>query len=258
MSRFLPFTKELALDAGKLLKSHFQKRVKIKWKRENDPVTEIDKASEKLITEKIKKYFPSHEILAEEGTKNIQGKKSDYRWIIDPLDGTNSFIHSIPHFAVSIALEIKNKISVGVCYDPIKDELFYAEAGKGAFLNKKKIHVSKVDTIDKAIFATGFGSNRQSELVDQNLILFSKMTKEASAIRRLGSAALDCCYVACGRFDGYWELRLNLWDIGAGVIIVKEAGGKATTMSGEEIRGNKTSILASNGLLHKKIFLALK
>lgn len=244
-----------ALKSGKFLKNSLGKVREISYKGAINIVTDIDKKSEKLIVREIKKAFPDHAILAEEGGALIG--YSPYKWIIDPLDGTTNFAHSFPFFCVSIALEKDGRIILGVVYDPMRKELFTAEPGKGARLNNRKIRVSGVRDLSKSLLATGF-SYGVREARDDNVNNFKNFLKKAMAIRRAGSAALDLCYVACGRFDGYWEMDLHPWDTAAGLLIVREAGGIVTKCDGTVYSQYKKNILASNKYIHKKMLQVLK
>ncbi|MDW8109889.1 MAG: inositol monophosphatase family protein [Candidatus Kryptonium sp.] len=247
---------EIAKEAGKFLKMNIGKVKNIERKKEEiNLVTEIDKASERKIIQYIKSKFPHHDILSEESGASVE--KSDYKWIIDPLDGTTNYTHSFPVFCVSIALEYKGEVILGVVYDPNFDELFYAEKGKGAFLNGKRISVSKTDVLIKSMLATGFPYNVK-ENPDNCIEHFVNFLMSAQAIRRLGSAALDLVYVACGRLDGFWEVDLNPWDVAAGKIIVEEAGGKVTDFYGNKFNIYTKGIVASNGIIHEQMLEVIK
>jgi myo-inositol-1(or 4)-monophosphatase len=253
---FLTVAIESAKEAGRFLKLNLGKVKNIESKKEEiNLVTEIDKGSEKKIIDFLKSRFPNHSILAEESGETNLG--SDFKWIIDPLDGTTNYTHSFPVFCVSIALEFKGEVILGVVYDPNLDELFYAEKGKGAFLNGKRISVSKTDKLIKSMLATGFPYNVK-ENPDNCIEHFVNFLMEAQAIRRLGSAALDLVYVACGRLDGFWEVNLNPWDTAAGKIIVEEAGGKVTDFYGNDFNIYTKGIVASNGLIHEQMLEVIK
>lgn len=245
--------KELAISivtqAGKILRENIDKITadSVEDKRPFDYVTEIDKACEKLIINSINEHFPDHEILAEESGKNKNS--NNYRWIIDPLDGTTNFIHGNPHCSISIALQKDNEIILGVIYDPYRDELYYAEKGKGAFCNNKIIHVSKQEKISNCLIATGFPFKNR-HLLDRYWKVLSEIFMKVSGIRRTGSAALDLAYVACGRFDGFWELKLSPWDVAAGTIIIEEAGGKITDFEGKDNHIWSGDVVASNAIIH--------
>jgi myo-inositol-1(or 4)-monophosphatase len=244
---------EAARKAGAYLKQHVGKIRSIERKggEEKNLVTEIDKASEEIIIAMLRKHYPGHDILAEEsGTKNAA--KSDHRWIIDPLDGTTNFTHGFPVFCVSIGLEHKGVLELGVIYDPNTDELFTAEKGKGAFLNGKKIHVSKTESLQTSLLVTGFPYNI-AENPHKAIERFVSFLMKAQAVRRMGSAALDLAYVACGRFDGFWEVALHPWDMAAGVLIVEEAGGKVTDFGGKPMDIYNWALLSSNGKIHEEM-----
>ena len=244
---------EAAEAAGKFLKQNLGKVKKIQQKagQEKNLVTEIDKHSEEIIIEIIRKHFPAHDILAEEsgGTK---GTSSNYRWIIDPLDGTTNFTHGFPVFCVSIGLEHKGELLLGVIYDPNFEELFTAEKGKGAFLNGKRITVSTIGTLDKSLLVTGFPYNIV-ENPNHAVEHFVHFLMKAQAVRRMGSAAIDLAYVATGRYEGFWEVALNPWDMAAGALLVQEAGGTLTDFSGNPFSIYKKEVLATNGLVHDQM-----
>lgn len=214
-------------------------------------VTEADQASENLIVQAIKKTFPDHCVLSEEGG-DCGLKPSPYRWIIDPIDGTTNFAHGFPFFAISIGLEIEGELSVGVIYAPMLKELFSGAKGKGAFLNNQKIKVSDTSTLDKALLATGFNSTSSMS----NIPIFQKILPEVRGIRRAGSAAMDLAYIAAGRLDGYWELALYPWDIAAGILLIQEAGGQVTDIEGKKMafhHGNIVNMLATNKKIHSEL-----
>ncbi len=238
---------EAAKTAGGILSRGHREGVRISYKGDYSLVTNIDCQSEEAIVAQIMAAFPDHQILAEEG--HGQKNNSPYKWIIDPLDGTTNYAHQFPFFCVSIALEIEGKMKLGVIYDPIRDELFVAESGLGATVNQQPIQVSKVATLEKAIVVTGFSYDVRTD--PRNLTHFKNMIMKAQAIRRTGSAALDLCYVAAGRIDGFWEMKLNPWDTAAGALIVSEAGGAITAFSGEVFSCYGQETLASNGIVHQ-------
>lgn len=248
---------DAALEAGKFLKSNVGKIKKIERKggQETNLVTEIDKKSEQIIFERIRKRYPDHDFLGEEsGAAEV---KSEFKWIIDPLDGTVNYTHGLPVFCVSIGLEHNGEIVLGVVYDPNLDELYTAEKGKGAWLNKKRIQVSKTTRLIESLIVTGFPYDVRDN-PEPILAHFGNFLKEAQAVRRLGSAALDLCYVALGRFDGFWEGMLNPWDMAAGVLMVTEAGGKWTDFQGLPTTVYGKQMLATNGLIHDKMLAVLK
>lgn len=240
---------EAALESGVFIKKSVGHIGKVSYKGRDNIVTDIDKKAEDIIIKKITSSFPCHSILSEEGgTKTCE---SPYKWVIDPLDGTTNFAHSFPFFCVSIALEKDGKAVVGVVYDPERNELFHAELDRGAYLNNKKIHVSKVSKVSKAFLATGFSYGMKRK--DQNIRNFKNLLLKSLAIRRAGSAALDLCYVACGRFDGFWEMDLHPWDSAAGALIVKEAKGLVTKFDESGYIHYDKDILATNSRIHKQM-----
>lgn len=246
----LKFSLNTALAAGKNLLDRSRKSNRIIHKGRVDLVTDADLAAEKFIIKAIRQQFPEHSLLAEEGSSF--DNKSDYRWIIDPLDGTTNYAHNFPFYCVSIGLEYKGNMVVGAIYDPERDEMFHASKGRGAFLNGRRIHVSDENQLEKSLLATGFpydiGTSRED-----NLKYFRRFAKTARGVRRAGSAALDLCYLACGRFDGFWELKLHPWDTAAAVVIVEEAGGKVTDFAGRKYSIYGKYILASNGRIHRQM-----
>ncbi len=248
------FACELALGAGDILKKNFDKKHQVNFKGRIDLVTETDLKSERYIVSLINKKYPDHSILAEEGSG--KNESTEFRWIIDPLDGTVNYAHGFPIYCVSIALEYKGKILTGAVYDPERDELFRATKGMGAYLNKKKIHVSEESNLERALLATGFSYTVGTDKKN-NLGLFARMVKKAQAVRRPGSAAIDLCWLAAGRIDGFWELYLHPWDTAAALVIVEEAGGKVTGIKGNKYSVFNDDILAANNRLHKAMKKAL-
>lgn len=222
----------------------------IKIKQASDFVTDIDRESEQIIIRTIKKDYPNHYFLTEESVKDAD--TDDYRWIIDPLDGTTNFIHGYPVFSVSIALEYQGEIILGLVYDPLRDEIFSAEKGKGAFLNGHSFSVSSVTQLDRSIIATGFPF-RKKDMIDVYLKLFKNIFHRVSDIRRGGSAALDLAYLACGRCEGFFEIGLGPWDVAAGSILIKEAGGVFTDFSGKSDHIFTGNIVAGTPALHGEI-----
>jgi myo-inositol-1(or 4)-monophosphatase len=243
---FLPAMADIAREAGALLMEYFHRRVAVEYKGEADLVTVADRKSEALIRERLRQRWPDHDVLGEE--EGLKDTGSDYRWYVDPLDGTTNFAHGFPVFCVSMALEHKGTRIAGVVYDPTRDELFSAERGRGAFLNQQPIHVSKVARLAESLVATGFPSHKRHK--NPNIFFYHQITLRTHGVRRAGSAALDLCCVACGRFDGFWEFNLNPWDTAAGVLIVEEAGGKVTDFGGGPFQINSRETLASNDLIH--------
>jgi len=255
MLKWKRFTIDLALKSGFLLKEKFNSTHKIQYKGDINIVTEADKMSEALIIDSIKRNFPDHGILSEESPA-ITGT-GKLRWIIDPLDGTTNYSHGYPVFSVSIALENEGVIVLGVIYDPMREDMFVAVRGKGAYLNNKKIKVSSVKDISRSLLATGFPYDiRESK--ENNLDYFNAMAIKVQAIRRTGSAALDLAYLAAGRFDGFWELKLKPWDTAAGCLIVEEAGGVISDIAGKKWHLQSPSLLASNSLIHKQMIKVLR
>lgn len=251
----LNFAIRVAQDAGRLLRDRVGTRIDIDHKGSINLVTDVDLASERLIREAISTHYPRHEILAEEGGLSESG--SEYRWIVDPLDGTTNYAHGYPVFCVSIALECKGEPVLGVVYDPMRDELFSAERGGGATLNNRSIHVSKTAELMQGLLSTGFPYDIKTSKLT-NLDHWANFAMSAQALRRDGAAALDLCYVACGRFDGFWELNLSPWDTAAGALIVTEAGGRVTNFAGGPFSNYKPEVVASNGLIHDRMLEVLK
>jgi myo-inositol-1(or 4)-monophosphatase len=244
-----------AMTAGAILRDNINGVRDIFYKGDINLVTEMDRRSENIIVELLRDDFPDHGIIAEEGTE-IKGV-SGYTWLIDPLDGTTNYAHGYPCFSVSIALMRQDELIVGVVYDPMRGELFSAQKGSGALLNGKSIKVSRVDSLIKSLLATGFPYDRK-ESEKNNLGNFRGLLMASQEVRRDGSAALDLCYVAAGRFDGFWELKLKPWDTAAGSLIVQEAGGKVTDLSENGFDTSDGDILASNGLIHAQMAAVLK
>ncbi|HKR95154.1 MAG TPA: inositol monophosphatase family protein, partial [Candidatus Angelobacter sp.] len=245
---FLTPMQDLAREAGVLLMSFFGK-VSIEYKGEVDLVTKADRASEKMIVERIRKQWPEHDLIGEEGSRRETG--SDFRWYVDPLDGTTNFAHRYPVFCVSMALEYKGERIAGVVFDPTRDEMFAAEKGSGAQLNGQPTHVSSTPRLKESLVATGFPSHKRHK--NPNINFYHQITLRSHGVRRAGSAALDLCYTACGRFDAYWEFNLNPWDTAAGVLLVEEAGGKVTNFSGGPFEIASREVLASNTVLHEEV-----
>jgi len=243
---YLPAMAAIAREAGALLMQYFDQNIKIEYKGEADLVTAADRQSESLIRDRIRTLWPSHDVFGEE--EGLRDTGSEYRWYVDPLDGTTNFAHGFPVFCVSMALQHKNETIAGLCYDPTRDELFAAERGKGAFLNERQIHVSKIAKLAESLLGTGFPSHKRHK--NPNIHFYHQITLRTHGLRRAGSAALDLCSVAAGRFDGFWEFNLNPWDTAAGVLIAEEAGGKVTDFQGGPFQLNSRETLASNGLIH--------
>ncbi|MCF7916727.1 MAG: inositol monophosphatase [Candidatus Omnitrophica bacterium] len=241
-----------ARQAGEIHKKYFEGDTQTKEKSSSfDLITIADTESEKAIVDIIKQKFPDHNILAEEG--RYAKTDSEYCWVIDPLDGTNNFSFGIPLFCVSIALVKKDQTILGVVYDVMRDELFFAKSGKGAYLNDKRIKVSDVNRLDKSLLITGFYYDRGKDMISNLEAIKFFFQKRVIGIRRLGAAALDLCYVASGRATGFWEFKLSPWDFAAGKLLIEEAGGKVTGKSGQEVKLESSYIVASNGKIHEKI-----
>jgi myo-inositol-1(or 4)-monophosphatase len=252
----LNFAIQTARDAGHLLAERFGGALSISNKSELDLVTEADLASERLIIERIKTNYPHHAILAEEsGASAPADQEAQWRWIVDPLDGTTNYAHGYPCFCVSMGLEHEGKLELGVIYDPVRDELFTAERGQGATLNGRRIQVSQTNNLNSALLCTGFPYDvrERSEFARH----FTNFIMKAQAVRRDGSAALDLAYVACGRFDGFWEEGLHPWDVAGGVLMIEEAGGRVSHYDGAAFDIYGAPILASNGLVHEQMMRVL-
>ncbi|HKY64331.1 MAG TPA: inositol monophosphatase family protein [bacterium] len=247
MKDFIVAAEAACRIAGKLQLEGLKRDKQIEFKGSINLVTDVDKACEKAIVEVLQGRFPEHDILAEEGSG--RRKNSEYKWIIDPLDGTTNYAHGYRLFCVSIALEHKGEIVVGAVFEPNRDEMFLAEKGGGARLNGEKLAVSQVADLNHAMLATGFAYNVR-ETANNNLDHFQKFLMKSQAIRRDGVAAVDLCYVAAGRFDGFWELNLFPWDVAAGYLMIQEAGGKVSDFRGKAFDVYSKEILASNGRLH--------
>ncbi len=247
---------DIIKGAGAIVRAHYGKAHVIEHKGVIDLVTETDKESEAFILAELAKYYPSHSVVAEES--GASGSNAEQRWYIDPLDGTTNFAHDIPIFAVSMAYEERGKLTMGVIYDPLRDELFTAERGKGFFINGQPGQVSDKQTLIKSLLVTGFPYDIQTT-ANTNLDHFAKFATRALSLRRLGSAALDIAYVAAGRFDAYWELGIKPWDIAAGIVMVEEAGGTVTNLSGGlDYFRQPYAIIASNGHLHQQVMDVLQ
>jgi myo-inositol-1(or 4)-monophosphatase len=236
----------VAREAGSLVTDYFRQHVKIEYKGDVDLVTVADRKSEALILERIREQFPTHDVMGEEGTRIETG--SEYKWYVDPLDGTTNFAHGFPVFCISLAVERLGKRIAGVIYDPTRDEMFAAELGSGSRLNDEAIHVSSISNLGECLVGTGFPSHKRHK--NPNIYFYHQLTLRTHGVRRAGSAALDLCNVAAGRFEGFWEFNLNPWDTAAGVLIVEEAGGKVTDFSGGTFQIDSRETLASNGLVH--------
>jgi len=239
-----------ALEAGKLLMAKFERGIQVEFKGQYDLVTAADRESEALIVKHVHQFWPDHDILAEEGL--YESRRSDYRWIIDPLDGTTNYAHGFPWFAVSIALEVKGRLELGVVHNPYVGELYVAERGAGATLNERRLQVSRIAVLERALLATGFAYDHK-KCKDNNYDYFSRFQREAQACRRPGVASLDLASVAAGRFDGFWEMKLKPWDLAAGILLVEEAGGLVTDFDGRPMTLESQECLASNVLIHQEM-----
>src|SRR5215469_7389005 len=248
-NEYLDAAKEIAREAGAVLREEVQRPPDIVYKGDYDLVTQADKRSEALIVSRLQKLFPRHAVAAEEGTGKETG--SEYRWHVDPLDGTTNFAHGYPCFCVSMALAKGGELLVGVVYNPIFEEMFWAARGEGAYFNGKRIHSSKIPELRRSLLCTGFPNHKRRSL--PNIHYYWDFTLHSHGVRRDGSAALDLAYVAAGRFDGFWEFGLKPWDTAAGVVLVEEAGGKISDLEGKPYALGGKSILATNGLIHAEM-----
>lgn len=256
MNPMLNIAVRAARDAGKLIVRYMDRvdRLPVISKEKNDFVTEVDQNAEKLIVNTLKQAFPDHSILAEES--GISGD-SDYQWIIDPLDGTTNFLHGFPQFSVSIALKHHTKLILGVIYDPLRQELFTTSLGDGAYLNNRRIRVSKQMGLNGSLIGTGF-PYKDFRYLDAYTEMFKVMVSKTAGIRRPGSAALDLAYLACGRIDGFWEMNLNAWDIAAGALMVREAGGIITDFSAKEDYLKSGNVIAGNPKVFNQMLKTLE
>jgi myo-inositol-1(or 4)-monophosphatase len=257
-SRWIPAASAIAREAGERLREFFASGVATEYKGDVDLVTVADRTVEKLIRARLAETFPDHGIYGEEGTR--ERLEGEYRWYVDPLDGTTNFAHGLPHFSVSLGLERRGAglsegedgtLEAGVVYDPMRDELFTAERGKGAMLNGRPIHVSSIANLAEGLVATGFPSRKRH--ASPNIHFYHEFTLRSHGVRRYGSAALDLAYVACGRYEAFWEFHLNPWDTAAGFLMVMEAGGRITDFSGGKMRLDSREVLASNGHIHAEL-----
>jgi myo-inositol-1(or 4)-monophosphatase len=255
MHQYLEVARDAALKAGRLLKENINGRREVSYKGEINLVTEMDRLSEKIVVEMLLGAFPHHGILAEEGARIENG--SGFLWIIDPLDGTTNYAHGYPSFSVSIGLQRDGELAAGVVFDPMRDELFSAVQGGGAFLNGRPLSVSHNDTLIRSLLATGFPYDRTTSR-ENNLDYFNALIMASQEVRRSGSASLDLCSVAAGRLDGYWELKLSPWDVAAGALIVREAGGTISDFSGVRFNIHDREIVASNGRIHRQMLEVIR
>jgi len=246
---------EAARLAGRMLRKGMDEGKEISFKGAVDLVTDFDRRAQDIIVGRLSRAFPGHGFLAEEGLS--LGPASEFRWVIDPLDGTTNFAHRLPVFTVSIGLEFQGRPVVGVVYDPMRDELFQGAEGEGACLNRKRIRVSAINDLNKSLLATGFPYDIRDSRAN-NVVHFNHFIMRAQAVRRCGSAAMDLCCLACGRFDGFWELKLKPWDMAAGAVIVREAGGRLSDFEGGEFSLLGQETLATNGLIHEAMIEVLR
>jgi myo-inositol-1(or 4)-monophosphatase len=258
LSELVTKAEEIAREAGALLREFYHRGVRTEYKGDVDLVTEADRTSEKLIGERLRAAFPGHGIYGEEGTR--QGLESEFRWYVDPLDGTTNFAHGFPVFCVVLGCEQRKpglaadedgEMAAGVIYDPLRDEMFSAARGEGARLNGEPIHVSRTKTLQESLVATGFPSQKRHE--SPNVHFYQEFTLRSHGVRRAGSAAIDLAYVACGRLEAFWELKLNPWDTSAGYLLVEEAGGKVTHFDGGKFTLDSREVFATNGLIHAEM-----
>lgn len=249
MPSYLETAVDIARESGALLSHYLERKVGFELKGEHDLVTEADRASERLVVERLRTHFPSHGIVAEEGGGHESS--SEFRWYVDPLDGTTNFAHGFPVFNVTLALEQAGEIVAGVVFDPTRQELFTAEKGGGAYLNNRRIQVSKAQRLEDSLVATGFPSRRRH--LNVNIHFYYQLAMITHGVRRAGAAAIDLAYVACGRLDAFWEFGLNPWDMAAGLLLIEEAGGRTSDMRGAPSSVQGPHLLADNGALHEEI-----
>ncbi len=249
MPSYLEAAAGIAREAGALIDGYLQRHIGFELKGEFDLVTEADRSSERLIVSRLKELYPTHAIVAEEG--GGQEGSSEFRWYVDPLDGTTNFAHGFPAFNVTLALEHAGELIAGVVFDPTRNEMFSAERGAGAFLNDQRIRVSKAQTIQTSLVATGFPSRKRH--LNINIHFYYQLAMLSHGVRRAGSAALDLAYVACGRLDAFWEFGLNPWDMAAGILLIREAGGPCTDMRGAPVDLRGPHLLSDNTAVHAEI-----
>jgi myo-inositol-1(or 4)-monophosphatase len=258
MAELLSTAESIAREAGALLREFYHRGVRTEYKGDVDLVTEADRASEALIGARLHAAFPDHGIYGEEGTR--QGLDREFRWYVDPLDGTTNFAHGFPVFCVVLGCERRRpglapdedgEMIAGVIYDPLRNEMFSAARGAGATLNGEPIHVSHAKSLQESLIATGFPSHKRHS--SPNVHFYQEFTLRSHGVRRAGSAAIDLAYVACGRLDGYWEFQLNPWDTSAGYLLLEEAGGRITHFDGSKFTLDSREILATNGLIHNEM-----
>ena len=256
--QWVPTASDIAKEAGAHLREFFTQGVETEYKGDVDIVTVADRTVEKLIRTRLAEAFPDHGVYGEEGTRDRM--EGAFRWYVDPLDGTTNFAHGFPQFCVSLGLEQRpadlppgqdGTLVAGVIYDPMRDELYTAERGHGAWLNGKPMHVSRTPDLAESLVATGFPSRKRH--ASPNIHFYHEFTLRSHGVRRAGSAALDLAYVAAGRLEAFWEFNLNPWDTAAGILLVEEAGGRVTDFAGEQFQLNSNEVLASNGLIHDEL-----
>jgi myo-inositol-1(or 4)-monophosphatase len=255
---WVPKAAEIAREAGELLREFFSQGVETEYKGDVDVVTVADRTVEKLIRTRLAEAFPDHGMYGEEGTR--ERMEREFRWYVDPLDGTTNFAHGFPQFCVSLGLEQRpaglepeqdGTLVAGVIFDPMRDELYAAERGGGAQVNGKPLHVSRIPDLAEALVSTGFPSRKRH--LSPNVHFYQEFTLRSHGVRRAGSAALDLAFVAAGRLEAFWEFNLNPWDTAAGILLVEEAGGRVTDFAGNPFQLNSREILASNGLIHEEM-----
>ena len=249
MASYLETAVDIAREAGALLSTYFERRIAFELKGDFDLVTEADRASERLVVERLRSHFPSHSIVAEEGGGH-EGS-SGYRWFVDPLDGTTNFAHGYPVYNVTMGLELDGEMLVGVVFDPNRQEMFSAERGAGAYLNNRRIRVSAAKRLEDSLVSTGFPSRKRH--LNVNIHFYHQMAMATHGVRRSGSAAIDLANVASGRLEAFWEFGLNPWDMAAGILLVTEAGGRCTDMKGEPHSLAGPHLLTDNGAIHQEI-----
>lgn len=255
IKEYIEIAARAARAAGEIISRDFGKRLPVGFKDRGNPVTETDLQAERAITSILSKEFPAHDIMTEESAQSARG--SEFLWIIDPMDGTTNFTHGYPCVSVSIALTRAGELLLGVVFDPLHDELFSAEKGVGSTMNEATLRVSAISSIEESLLCTGFPYRLREEPAD-NFEIFQKLSLLAQGVRRDGSAALDLCYVAAGRFDGFWERGLRPWDTAAGTLILREAGGSATDYAGGAYQPFLNEIVASNSLIHGEMLRAFR
>jgi myo-inositol-1(or 4)-monophosphatase len=248
---FLEVAIACAREAGEIISAALGRPKNISYKGEVDLVTETDRKSEEAILARLRREFPDHTVIAEEGGASGPSASAEYQWHVDPLDGTTNFAHGYPIFAVSLGLLQRGEPLIGAIYNPVTREMFTAMRGRGAFRNGYPIHVSAIDQLAHSLLATGFPAHKRVQ--NPNIHYYWQFTRRSHGVRRAGAAALDLCAVACGQFEGFWEFGLKSWDTAAGILLVREAGGKVTNFSGELYRPGDLECLASNGLVHREM-----